>query len=58
MRNLPKTGKPILPLFADSKLSAKRPVKFPVEIRRQNPTVPWQEMTAMRNKLIHEYFGG
>ena len=26
-------------------------------VRRRHPQVPWQDMVAMRNKLIHEYFG-
>jgi uncharacterized protein with HEPN domain len=29
----------------------------PKSIRRRYPDVPWQDMAAMRNKLIHEYFG-
>jgi uncharacterized protein with HEPN domain len=29
----------------------------PAGIRRRNPEVAWQDMVAMRNKLIHEYFG-
>lgn len=31
--------------------------KIPDSIRIHYPQVPWREMTAMRNKLIHEYFG-
>lgn len=31
--------------------------KIPQEIRQQHPDIPWSEMSAMRNKLIHEYFG-
>lgn len=30
---------------------------FSEEFRAQHPDVPWQQITAMRNKLIHEYFG-
>lgn len=30
---------------------------IPKSIRKQYPEVPWDEMTAMRNKLIHDYFG-
>lgn len=29
----------------------------PASVRRRYPQVPWQDMAAMRNKLIHEYFG-
>ncbi len=31
--------------------------KIPDNIRSQNPEVPWKEMSGMRDKLIHEYFG-
>jgi uncharacterized protein with HEPN domain len=31
--------------------------KIPVTLRRKHPEIPWTEMTGMRNKLIHEYFG-
>ena len=28
---------------------------IPARTRRRYPQVPWQDMVAMRNKLIHEY---
>jgi uncharacterized protein with HEPN domain len=30
---------------------------LPKQIRKKYPEVPWDEMTGMRNKLIHDYFG-
>lgn len=30
---------------------------IPASTRRRFPQVPWQDMVAMRNKLIHEYYG-
>lgn len=30
---------------------------IPAGTRRRFPLVPWQDMAAMRNKLIHEYYG-
>ena len=30
---------------------------IPASTRRRYPQIPWQDMVAMRNKLIHEYFG-
>ncbi|MBI5701797.1 DUF86 domain-containing protein [Candidatus Saganbacteria bacterium] len=24
---------------------------------KKNPSIPWQDMVGMRNRLIHEYFG-
>jgi uncharacterized protein with HEPN domain len=31
--------------------------KIPHEIRLFHPDLPWSEIAAMRDKLIHEYFG-
>lgn len=31
--------------------------KIPEEIRRLHTDLPWSEIAAMRDKLIHEYFG-
>ncbi|MBU1182033.1 MAG: DUF86 domain-containing protein [Proteobacteria bacterium] len=31
--------------------------KIPDEVRGKYPGIPWREMTGMRNKLIHDYFG-
>jgi uncharacterized protein with HEPN domain len=27
------------------------------ELRQQNPEIPWAKIIAMRNILVHEYFG-
>lgn len=31
--------------------------RFPSEIHLQYPQVPWKKIGAMRDKVIHEYFG-
>jgi len=31
--------------------------KIPVEFKEKFPAIPWNKMSGMRNKLIHEYFG-
>jgi len=31
--------------------------KIPSEIKSQNPSIPWREMSGMRDLLIHDYFG-
>lgn len=31
--------------------------KLPNTLKKQYPQIPWREITGMRNKLIHEYFG-
>ena len=30
---------------------------LPLDLRQQHPTIPWRSITALRNVLIHEYFG-
>jgi len=30
---------------------------IPKPIRKKYPNIPWDEMTGMRDKLIHDYFG-
>ena len=31
--------------------------KLPDEMKEKHEHIPWREIRAMRNKLIHEYFG-
>lgn len=31
--------------------------KIPVEAKITSPEIPWREMSGMRDKLIHDYFG-
>ena len=31
--------------------------QIPENIQEANPDIPWREITGMRNKLTHEYFG-
>ena len=31
--------------------------RVPNNIRNQYPDIPWREMSSMRDKLIHDYFG-
>jgi uncharacterized protein with HEPN domain len=30
---------------------------LPPDLRRRHPEVPWRSITALRNVLIHKYFG-
>lgn len=30
---------------------------IPLEIKRNNPEIPWKGIIGMRNKINHEYFG-
>jgi uncharacterized protein with HEPN domain len=31
--------------------------KLPESLKNKYPKIPWREISGMRNKLIHEYFG-
>jgi uncharacterized protein with HEPN domain len=31
--------------------------QIPEDVRKSNPEIQWREITAMRNKLTHEYIG-
>jgi uncharacterized protein with HEPN domain len=31
--------------------------KLPPSLKNKYPKIPWREISGMRNKLIHEYFG-
>lgn len=31
--------------------------KFEKHFKESNPQIPWRQMAAMRNKVVHEYFG-
>lgn len=31
--------------------------KIPDEVKNKYPDIPWREMTSIRDKLIHDYFG-
>ena len=31
--------------------------KIPDKIRQSQPAIPWREISGMRDKLIHDYFG-
>jgi uncharacterized protein with HEPN domain len=31
--------------------------QIPSEIEKQNPDIPWDKMRALRNVVVHQYFG-
>jgi uncharacterized protein with HEPN domain len=31
--------------------------RMSINLRSQNPDIPWQDIAGMRDKLIHDYFG-
>ena len=49
-----KTSSAVLRKFEIIGEAAKN---IPDEVRNEYPAIPWREMTGMRDKLIHFYFG-
>ena len=39
-----------------SKSLAKLPAQIGEDTRNRTPTIPWQKIIAMRNRLVHAYF--
>jgi len=31
--------------------------KIPQQFKDENPEIPWKDISGMRDKLVHEYFG-
>ena len=31
--------------------------KIPGEVKAKHPSIPWREISGMRDKLVHDYFG-
>jgi uncharacterized protein with HEPN domain len=66
---LKRCGKCHLPSFSSSKINTKMNTmrcfeiigeatkKIPKNIKNGYTNIPWQEMSGIRDKLIHEYFG-
>lgn len=39
------------------KVSKEATKNLSIELKTNHPEIPWKEISGMRNKLIHEYFG-
>ena len=45
-----------MPLFVLLKCSARQQHKMAPEFRESNGEIPWRDIIAMRDRLIHAYF--
>ena len=46
----------VLSLIRELEIIGEAASKVSPEIRSQNHAIPWQDITGMRNRLIHAYF--
>ena len=42
--------------FGNLKIIGEAASKVSADTRSQNTSIPWQDITGMRNRLIHAYF--
>jgi len=55
--DLQKDDKAVYAVIRAFEIIGEASRQIPEKVREANPEVPWREMTGMRNKLTHEYFG-
>ena len=55
--NFSSDRRTILAVVRDLEIIGEVTRHIPASNRRRFPQVTWQDMVAMRNKLIHEYYG-
>jgi uncharacterized protein with HEPN domain len=46
----------VLSLIRELEIIGEAASKVSAETRSQNTSIPWQDITGMRNRLIHAYF--
>ena len=46
----------VLPLIKELEIIGEAAGKVSAEIRAQHVSIPWQDISGMRNRLIHVYF--
>jgi uncharacterized protein with HEPN domain len=46
----------VLSLIRELEIIGEAASKISAEIRSQNTSIPWQDISGMRNRLIHAYF--
>ncbi len=56
-KDFKKNEEKIFAVVRALELIGEAALHIPKSIRSKGPNVPWTEMSGMRNKLAHEYFG-
>ena len=54
--DLEKDRKLVLSLVKELEIIGEATGKVSADVRSQNNTIPWQDISGMRNRLIHAYF--
>jgi uncharacterized protein with HEPN domain len=52
-----KDKKTINAVIRSIEVIGKASKQLPKAVRDKNPSIPWEKMAGMRDKVIHEYFG-
>lgn len=55
--NFCKDDKTVFAVIRALEIIGEASKKIPKSVRSRYPEVPWMEMTGMRDKLTHDYFG-
>ena len=50
------TGRMLVPLVKELEIIGEAANKVSAETRSQSNAIPWQDISGMRNRLIHAYF--
>jgi len=52
-----KDDKTVFAVIRALEIMGEAAKKVPATVRNKHKQIPWQKITGMRDKLIHEYFG-
>jgi uncharacterized protein with HEPN domain len=56
-KNFSKDKKTIYAVVRGIEIIGEATKHIPASIRNKYPEIPWKDMSGMRDKVIHEYFG-
>ncbi len=56
-KSFAKDEKTVYAVIRAVEIIGEAATKIPNEIRSQYPNIPWRDLTGMRIKLVHQYFG-
>jgi uncharacterized protein with HEPN domain len=57
LKTFAKDDKTVFAVIRALELIGEAAKMVPASVRKKYPDIPWRDMTGMRDKLVHEYFG-